>query len=240
MAKRPHLMYEVRGDPVVLRHAPDPALLREAGAGRTAEAVEKAIDLRERVRAAKAAVREAEAALSEAERRDHRGHAAAIADDPSAKLKPVHRDRAAKNLEDARRTHGALVTAVEDAADRLVEIGEDERERLTEVARKVRERSVERVERAAVDIERAIADEQAALSMARWAQDPTSKRWKVALASASIGSPSIRIDRIVAGLAALAPWLAEQPVPGEEPEQPGVIFGHGGLTIQRGPGQVGA
>ena len=116
-------------------------------------------------------------------------------------------------------------------------MGEAEAEKLANAARQTRERSVTRVEQAAQEIEQAIAEEQAALSVARWAKDPSGRRWKVALASGEVGRPGIRIDRLVAGNAALAPWLAQQPVPGEEVEEPRIHFGWSGGT-QAPPGDM--
>ena len=146
-----------------------------------------------------------------------------------ASLKPKHAEAAQKALKDAERRYEALEQATENAADELIESGTAEADKLLEGARKVRENSVARVERAAAEIEQAVAEEQGAISVARWAQDPSRRKWKIALASGEVSRPGIRIDRLIAGAAALAPWLAQQPLPDEEAEQPRVHFGwHGG------------
>jgi len=48
----------------------------------------------------------------------------------------------------------------------------------------------------------------------------------------------IRIDKLIAANAALAPYLARQPVPGEEElEAPGIRFGHAAIgTVPVQPG----
>jgi hypothetical protein len=86
------------------------------------------------------------------------------------------------------------------------------------------------VARAAAEIEAAITEQQAATSIARWAQDPSRRKWRVALMSGEVSRPGIRLDRLVAGNAALAAWLEGQPLPDEEVEQPRVHFGYGGGT----------
>lgn len=139
-----------------------------------------------------------------------------------------HAERAERELADAKRRYEALRLAVETAADELLEVGAAERDKLIESARQARERAVAQVDRAASDIEQAIAEEQAALSVAHWAQDPTRRRWKVALASGEVGRPAVRIDRLIAGNAALGPWLGDQPLPGEEPPERVIKFGWGG------------
>jgi hypothetical protein len=117
----------------------------------------------------------------------------------SAKLAPTNAERAERELADVRRRYEALVVAVDTATNELLEVGERERDKLVEAARTARERAVARVEQAASEIENAIAEEQAALSVARWAQDPASRKWKVALASGEVGRPGIRIDRLIEG-----------------------------------------
>ena len=145
-------------------------------------------------------------------------------------LEPKHAEAAQQALEDAERRYEALEQATETAADELIEVGSAEADTLLEAARKVREQSVARVERAAEEIEQAVAEEQGAISIARWAQDPSRRRWRVALASGEVSRPGIRIDRLIAANAALAPWLAQQPLPDEEAEEARVHFGWGGGT----------
>ena len=175
-----------------------------AGAPKTARAIEKALDLRARCSEAKAALSEAQRALHEADKRDRAEHAQAVAKSPNATLEPKHAEAARTVAEDAERRYQALEAATETAADELIEIGSAEADTLLAAARQVRERSVERVERAAQEIEQALAEQQAATSIAKWAADPAAKRWKVALASGEVGRPGIRIDRIVAGAAGRA------------------------------------
>jgi hypothetical protein len=218
------------GSPAVLEHVPDPALLREAGAGKVAKAIERALELRARCREAKAALRNAEQDVRKAEQVDRAEHARAVARSRNATLEPKNTEPAERELAEVTRRHEALCLAVENAAKELLEVGAAEREKLVEAASRARERAVARVERAAEEIEAAVAEEQAALSVARWAQDPSSRRWKVALASGEVNH--IRIDKLVAGNAALAPWLADQPLPGEEVEPAKVYFGYGGGTQQ--------
>jgi hypothetical protein len=236
MAVRTPRMYETHGAPQVLEQLPDPEALRAAGAERAGEAIQKAVSLRDEAARAKAAVREAERRLKAAEREDLRDQARKVAERPDTKLTAKRTEAARRQLEDAERRHRALALATEDATDRLLgEVTGDEAVKLAEAARKVRERSVQRVERAVREIEEAIADEQAALSIARWARSPESRKWRVPLGIAELNH--IRIDKLVAANAALAPYLARQPVPGEEPEEPGIRFGHAAIgTVPVQPG----
>ena len=117
-------------------------------------------------------------------------------------------------------------------ASELIEIGQEEADRFLGAARKVREHSVARVERAVAEIEQGVAEEQGAISVARWAQDPSRRKWKIALASGEVSRPGIRIDKLIAGNEALAPWLAQQPLPGEEEPERVIRFGWGGGTQQ--------
>jgi hypothetical protein len=41
----------------------------------------------------------------------------------------------------------------------------------------------------------------------------------LALAAGEVGRPAVRVYRLVAAKAALAAWLGQQPLPGEEPEE---------------------
>jgi hypothetical protein len=219
--------YEIRGEPAMLGYVPSAGELRAAGAGRTAEKVARAVELRDRAREARRATEEARAALRQAEAVDRSEHAAQVAEDPEAKLTPKHVQRAERRLEDLERRHRALVEATEVATSELIEVGEQESEALVAAARATRTRAVEEVAAAAERIEAQVDGLQRALSIARWSTEPDSRRWKVGLGAAHVGKRhgGVPIAQLIEGVRELADVLSAQPTPDEEREQPGIKFG---------------
>jgi hypothetical protein len=238
---RPHSTYELHGNPQMLSHVPSPKLLREAGAGKTAKAIERAIELRNRCSEAKAAMLSAEREVRQAAQVDRAEHARTVARSPNAKLEPTNAERAERELADAKRRYEALCTAVETAADELFETGGADADKVAEAARTVRERSVARVERAAQEVAQAVDELQAALGVAAWSAQPSSRKWRVALGTATIGRRhgGIPIAQVVEALRELPAILEAQQLPAERTEEPTITFGWSGIGAgQTRPGSV--
>jgi hypothetical protein len=213
----------------VLSAAPSPALLRDAGAPKTARAIEKALDLRKRCSEAKAALNEAQRAVQQAELRDRSEHAQAVAKSRTATLEPKHAEPARQALAGAERHYEALVEATETAALNWSRSAAPRRTRCSRRHGK------------SGSAQWSASNAPPRRSSGRWPssrprpaspsrrQTPARSAGRWRSGRGEVSRPSIRIDRLVAGNAALAPWLAQQPLPDEETERPRVYFGwHGG------------
>jgi hypothetical protein len=227
MATRPRLVHDVKGDPVLLARAPEPALLERAGAGKMAKTLRRALSLRDDCRKARAELQQAERALKTAEARDREEHARAIAKSRNAALEPKHAEEAERRLAEARRRVEALVLAVEDAATAYFNAGEEEAETAAEAAREQRERSAAEIRRAHETVVAAIDAYEDLATAANATADPTSKRPRPALRSAEVAR--VRNDKGLAWLDALGAWIEEQQLAAEVEAAPKVYFGwHGG------------
>jgi len=103
------------------------------------------------------------------------------------------------------------VLAVEQAADDLFGTATGEAENVIEAARRMRERAVREIAEASAQIERALDDAEAALSLARWSSSPGDRRWRVYLRTMELGHPRIRLDRALTTVEAIPGALREQP-----------------------------
>ena len=91
----------------------------------------------------------------------------------------------------------------------------------------MRASSVERAERAAAEVERAVSELEQSLSIARWSAAPDQKRWRVALGRATVGRRhgGIEIARLVETLKELPAVLEQQQTPDEIEPEPPIKFG---------------
>ena len=119
--------------------------------------------------------------------------------------------------------------AVEQAADDLFGTATGEAENVIEAARRTRERAVREIAEASAQIERALDDAEAALSLARWSSSPgdrrggsTSGRWNSATRASgwTAHSPRSRRSRARCG---------SSREPGEEEQELTITFGWGGI-----------
>jgi hypothetical protein len=222
-------MYQLPGSPPqLLAHVPSPDELKAAGAEQTSAVVERTLALRDQARGASITVQEMQAALREAEAADRREHAGQVAADPGAKLTPKHVQRAQRGLEDAERRHVALIEAVENATNELLEIGSAESEKLIAAARATRERAVEEVAAAVEKIAACVDRLERGVSIARWSTAPDSRRWKVGLRRFPVGRRhgGTPVGQLLEMLSLLPGVLAEVQTPDEQDEEaPTIKFG---------------
>jgi gas vesicle protein len=137
--------FEQRGHPAMLDGAPDPALLKAAGAPKTSAALKKALALRNSLRQAQRTVQEAKAGVLSARKQDLAEHAEVVARDPSAKLSATRSEEAENAQQETEQRVAALIEAVERQSDVLLELGSGEAQQLAEAAQATRARAVERV-----------------------------------------------------------------------------------------------
>ena len=163
--------------------------------------------------------------MKRAEGRDRLEHSHQVAEDPRAKLVPVHVQRAERELAEAQRRSDALNLATESAVDELLA---DVSEAVLEAARTTRARSAEEVRAAAAMVAAAVDRLEAGLSAAKWASEPGTKRWRQALRQVTVGqgNSAIAIDTMLHALEALPEVLLDLRVADEEEEAAAVRFGH--------------
>jgi hypothetical protein len=235
MATRKRFAYELPGRPRVL--PPDPDLLEQGGATGLAKRLRKAIELRTDCSGPKPpsetpsrrTSRRSSKTGPSTPRRSHapQRHLGGNPRRPGQDCRGGHTAR-----------YNALVLAVEQQADEIFSVAEQEADQVREAARQQRERSASELRAASEQVNAALDSFEALLGAARFASDPGVRSWRVALRSAEFRRT--RLDEALRILAELGDWLERQPLSGEEPDEPRIVFGHGALqTFSRSLGQVG-
>jgi hypothetical protein len=207
--------------------APSPSAL-EAHAPKLAKALKHALALRDDRKQAQRVLREAEARVRQAQARDRARNAEAVAKNRSAVLEDTHAAAAREEVETAQRRYEALTVALQQAIKSYTTAAEPEAERLVEAARRQRQESAAAIREASAQVVAAIDNFESLLGAAKWASNPTTRRWKTPLRTGKAARTNV--GELLESLDALGDWVEAQPLPGEEQPEPGVAFGWGQLT----------
>ncbi len=212
-------------DPRALRRLPDAEVVEAAGCARTAEALRRAVALRDEYLVVRDELHGRDAALAAAKAADAAEHA----HDLEGKLVPRHMRRAEEKFDALQRRKDALAVAVPAAIDETLQALEAEREQAMPNVTERRALIHARIADAVAQIHAQYDEMQTLFDTLGWLLDWPAPRWQRPLAP--LGSIKVGAHRDVKlgeGLALFVAWGAELeavPPPGQEPQSVGIHFG---------------
>lgn len=209
------------GNPQAIRRPQPVAELRQAGARRTADAVERAVALRDQYLQIRAELQSAPIRLRRARQVDAQRHAQQLTKSAKAPLSPAETEREQARTAQLETRQDALREAVSTAMDQVVAALARDRGKVDAKLDARRAETLDRLHGATQVVRALVADLQAASEAASWIAVWPSPRWKYSLVtggSIPAGSHRLSIAEALQALDGLAAALATLELPGDAPQ----------------------